>query len=108
MLSSAKLLQSDSVNVYRECGKVIRRMICSLARSSDPLLRSRANGDSGGAILDAALALDALEIVEDRRRRMKDLFLRGDLPRVVSISDALRLRPTKGIFHTHAGIDDSG
>ena len=79
-----------------------------MARSSDPLLRSRANGDGGGTILDAALALEALEIVDERRRRIKDLFLRGDLPLGVSMSDALRLRPIRGIFHAHTGIDNSG
>jgi hypothetical protein len=60
-----------------------------------------------GAVDRLERVVGRLEIVEERVRSMKDLFLVGDLP-TRSTSDGLRLRPARGIFHAHAGVDDSG
>lgn len=47
-------------------------------------------------------AIVDFDLVDARRRSMNDLFLSRDLPRG-SRSDPLRFRPTRGIFHIHAG-----
>ena len=56
-----------------------------------------------GAVDRLERVLDRFEIVEERVRSMKDLFLVGDLP-ILSGSDGLRLRPARGIFHAQTEL----
>lgn len=59
----------------------------------------RAHTENRDVFEDVLGAADRFEIVDERFRSTKDLFLSSDLPR--ETSDLLRLSPDRGIFHTY-------